>query len=231
MGKILIADDDREIAELISDSLSDEGYECLLAFDGESALTSIKNDSEIALIILDIMMPDVDGLEICRRIRETVSCPILFVTAKSRTFDAMLGFEMGADDYITKPFVVEELVARVKAHLRRERRSRQAKPALLEAGDVCLNVESYDVTVRGEPVNLSLREFQLLRFLCENAGKVLSREQIFQSVWGMDYGDIGTVAVNIKNLRDKIDRDGRRIKTVWGVGYKFVKNEGNGSEH
>lgn len=156
MGKILIADDDREIAELISDSLSDEGYECLLAFDGESALTSIKNDSEIALIILDIMMPDVDGLEICRRIRETVSCPILFVTAKSRTFDAMLGFEMGADDYITKPFVVEELVARVKAHLRRERRSRQAKPALLEAGDVCLNVESYDVTVRGEPVNLSL---------------------------------------------------------------------------
>lgn len=231
MGKILIADDDREIAELISDSLSDEGYECLLAFNGENALAQIKNDPEIALVILDIMMPDIDGLEVCRRIRETISCPILFVTAKSRTFDAMLGFEMGADDYITKPFVVEELVARVKAHLRRERRSRQTKPVLLEAGDVCLNTESYDVTVRGEPVSLSLREFQLLRYLCENAGKVLSREQIFQSVWGMDYGDIGTVAVNIKNLRDKIDRDNRRIKTVWGVGYKFVKNEGHSGEH
>ncbi len=177
------------------------------------------------------MMPDIDGLEICRRIRETISCPILFVTAKSRTYDTLLGLEMGADDYITKPFVVEELVARVKAHLRREKRSLQKKSAVLEAGDVRLDLESYDVVVRGEPVSLSLREFQLLGYLCENAGKVLSREQIFQAVWGTDYADIGTVAVNIKNLRGKIDRDGRRIKTVWGVGYKFVKNEGDGNEH
>lgn len=231
MSKILIADDDREIAGLIADALSDEGFECAQVYRGEDALARIRSDPGIALIILDIMMPDVDGLEICRRIRETISCPILFVTAKSRTYDTLLGLEMGADDYITKPFVVEELVARVKAHLRREKRSLQKKSAVLEAGDVRLDLESYDVTVRGKPVSLSLREFQLLSYLCENAGRVLSREQIFQAVWGTDYADIGTVAVNIKNLRDKIDRDSRRIKTVWGVGYKFVKNEGDGNEH
>lgn len=230
MERILIADDDREIAELIADALGDEGFECLLAHNGEEALALIRSNPDIALMILDIMMPDLDGLEICRRIRETVSCPILLVTAKSRTLDAMLGFEMGADDYITKPFVVAELVARVKAHLRRERRAQQKKSAILEAGDVRLNLESYDVTVGGEPVSLTLREFQLLSCLCENAGKVLSREQIFQAVWGMDYTDIGTVTVNIKNLRDKIDRDGLRIKTVWGVGYKFVKNGGEDNE-
>ncbi len=231
MEKILIADDDREIADLISDALTDEGFECLTVMNGEDAFARIKNNPEISLILLDIMLPDVDGLEICRRIREEISCPILFVTAKSRTYDAMLGFEMGADDYITKPFVVEELVARVKAHLRREKRSLRKKSEVVEAGDVRLNTESYDVTVGGEPVSLSLREFQLLRYLCENAGRVVSREQIFEAVWGTDYADIGTVAVNIKNLRDKLDRDGKRIKTVWGVGYKFVRNGGNGGEH
>ena len=231
MEKILIVDDDREIADLISDALTDEGFKCLTSVSGEDAFARIKNNPDISLILLDIMLPDVDGLEICRRIREEISCPILFVTAKSRTYDAMLGFEMGADDYITKPFVVEELVARVKAHLRREKRSLRKKSEVVEAGDVRLDTESYDVTVGGEPVALSLREFQLLRYLCENAGRVVSREQIFESVWGTDYADIGTVAVNIKNLRDKLDRDGKRIKTVWGVGYKFVRNEGNGGEH
>lgn len=231
MEQVLIADDDREIAGLISDALEDEGMKCVIARSGEEALVQIRNNPGISLILLDIMMPDVDGLEVCRRIREKVSCPILFVTAKSRTLDTMLGLEMGADDYITKPFVVAELVARVKAHLRREKRAQQQKPAVLEAGDVRLNTESYDVTVGGEPVALTLREFQLLHFLCENAGRVVTREQIFQAVWGMDYADVGTVAVNIRNLRGKIDRDGRRIKTVWGVGYKFVKNGENGNEH
>lgn len=223
MEKILIVDDDKEIVLLVSDALTDEGYECIPAFGGESALALIRNHPDISLILLDIMMPDIDGLELCRKIRGTVSCPIVFITAKNRTYDTMLGFEMGADDYISKPFVVEELVARVKAHLRRERRSIQRKSGAVSAGDIRIDPESYEVTVKGKPVELSSREFQLLYYLIENAGKVVSKEQIFSAVWGTDFADIGTVAVNIKNLRDKIDRENRHIKTVWGVGYKFVR--------
>ncbi|MEA4845833.1 MAG: response regulator transcription factor [Clostridiaceae bacterium] len=225
MDKILIVDDDREIASLISDALTDEGYECLLAFNGEGAFTLLKNNPDLSLILLDIMMPDIDGLEICREIRKTVSCPILFVTARNRTYDAMLGFEMGADDYISKPFVVEELVARVKAHLRREKRSLQRNNRITTIGNITIDPESYEVTVNGNSVELSMREFQLLHYLFVNAGKVLSKEQIFSTVWGTDFADIGTVAVNIKNLRDKIDKENRYIKTVWGVGYKFVKHQ------
>ncbi|MFR6344441.1 MAG: response regulator transcription factor, partial [Christensenellales bacterium] len=151
--------------------------------------------------------------------------PIVFVTAKSRTLDTMVGLEMGADDYIYKPFVVEELVARVKAHLRRESRYQQADTSSpwLCIGPFRLNRESFEVFCREEPVALSTREFQLLQYLMENAGRVLSREQIFDAVWGEHYGDIGTVAVNIKNLRTKLDPDSQFIKTIWGVGYKFVK--------
>jgi DNA-binding response OmpR family regulator len=224
MNKILIVDDEKEIALLISDALTDEGYECLLASNGVNAFSLIKNNSDISLILLDIMMPDIDGLEICREIRNMVSCPILFVTAKNRTYDAMLGFEMGADDYISKPFVVEELVARVKAHLRREKRSLQKKSSAMTIGDIKIDPESYEVIVKDKAVDLSTREFQLLHYLFQNAGKVVSKEQIFNTIWGTDFADIGTVAVNIKNLRDKIDKENRYIKTVWGVGYKFVKH-------
>jgi DNA-binding response OmpR family regulator len=223
MEKILVVDDDREIALLISDILSDEGYECLLAFNGESTLSIIKNNPDISLILLDIMLPDIDGLEILRQVRDAVGCPILFVTAKNRTYDAMLGFEMGADDYISKPFVSEELVARVKAHLRREKRSLHKKSSAMTIGEIHIDPESYEVTVGGKRVELSTREFQLLYYLFENAGKVVSKEQIFSAVWGTEFADIGTVAVNIKNLRSKIDKDNRYIKTVWGVGYKLVR--------
>lgn len=136
----------------------------------------------------------------------------------------MLGFEMGADDYISKPFVTEELVARVKAHLRRERRSLQNKNLALSIGDIQIFPESYEVKVNNKPVELTTREFQLLHYLFQNAGKVVSKEQIFNAVWGTDFADIGTVAVNIKNLRTKLDKHNRYIKTVWGVGYKLVKN-------
>jgi DNA-binding response OmpR family regulator len=170
------------------------------------------------------MLPDVDGLEICRQIRNTVSCPILFVTAKNRTYDTMLGFEMGADDYISKPFISEELVARVKAHLRREKRNLQNKNLTLTIGNIQLDPESYEVKVNNKPVELTMREFQLLHYLFQNAGKVVSKEQIFNAVWGTEFADIGTVAVNIKNLRSKLDKQNRYIKTVWGVGYKLVKN-------
>lgn len=231
MEKILVVDDDREIALLISDILSDEGYECLLAFNGESTLSMIRNNPDLSLILLDIMLPDIDGLEILRQVRDNVDCPILFVTAKNRTYDTMLGFEMGADDYISKPFVAEELVARVKAHLRREKRSLQKRKSAMTIGSIHIDPESYEVTVDGKHVELSTREFQLLYYLFENAGKVISKEQIFSAVWGTEFADIGTVAVNIKNLRDKIDKDNRYIKTVWGVGYKLVRYPENGNEY
>ncbi|NLK88265.1 MAG: response regulator transcription factor [Clostridiaceae bacterium] len=231
MEKILVVDDDREIALLISDILSDEGYECFLAFNGESTLSFIRNNPDISLILLDIMLPDIDGLEILRQVRDTVDCPILFVTAKNRTYDTMLGFEMGADDYISKPFVAEELAARVKAHLRREKRSLHRKSGAMTIGNIHIDPESYEVTVGDKRVELSTREFQLLYYLFENAGRVVSKEQIFSAVWGTEFADIGTVAVNIKNLRDKIDKDNRYIKTVWGVGYKLVRYPENGNEY
>lgn len=230
MEKILIVDDDKTIAELISDALEDENFKTTLCGDGMSALQIIEKDINYDLIILDIMMPKLNGLELCKKIRDLVSCPILFVTAKSRTLDAMLGFEMGGDDYIFKPFVVEELVARVKAHIRRDQRNEKTvENESLVIGDIKIKRDNFETYKGSVPVALSTREFQLLQFLMENAGHVLTREQIFNSVWGIDYGDIGTVSVNIKNLREKIDPQSMYIKTIWGVGYKFVKPDTEGN--
>ena len=190
MARILIADDDRSIAELISDALTDEGYETEIAGDGEEAIRRISGGGDYSLIILDVMMPKTDGLEVCRRVRERVSCPIIFVSAKNRTIDTLLGLGMGADDYVAKPFVLDELVARVKAHLRREQRSAPASASnVIRSGQIEIHRDTYT------------------------------------AVWGTGYGDPGTVAVNIKNLRDKIDVEGKYIKTVWGVGYKFTPAE------
>ena len=202
MSKILVVDDDREIASLIGDCLYDEGYDVLLAYDGESAIENIYRNHDIEMIILDIMMPKVDGLDVCKKIREKVNCPIIFVSAKSRTLDKLLGLEIGADDYIEKPFVVEELVARVKAHLRREKRRNNIMKNIIKIGEIEIYKDSYEVYFNKNLVELSTREFQLFLYLCENVGQVLSREQIFNSVWGSEFGDIGTVAVNIKSLRD-----------------------------
>ena len=223
MSKILVVDDDREIASLIGDCLYDEGYDVLLAYDGESAIENIYRNHDIEMIILDIMMPKVDGLDVCKKIREKVNCPIIFVSAKSRTLDKLLGLEIGADDYIEKPFVVEELVARVKAHLRREKRRNNIMKNIIKIGEIEIYKDSYEVYFNKNLVELSTREFQLFLYLCENVGQVLSREQIFNSVWGSEFGDIGTVAVNIKSLRDKLDKENKYIKTIWGVGYKLVK--------
>ncbi len=227
MGKILIVDDDIAIAELISDALCDEGFETVIKNDGKSAYEYILNEGEnIDLITLDIMMPEISGVELCRFVRGTVKCPIIFVSAKGNTFDKILGFEIGADDYISKPFVVEEFVARVKAHLRREQRNNiPAENGIIKVGDISIDTGSFEVFRKDEPVPFSTREFQLLQYLMENAGKVLTREQIFSHVWDTEFGDIGTVAVNIKSIRDKIDPDNEYIKTVWGVGYKFVKHK------
>ena len=224
MSKILIVDDEVAIAQLISDALEDEGFETALAFDGESAYDYIiANKSDISLITLDIMMPGMSGIELCKKIRDMMNCPIIFVSAKSKTVDTVLGLEIG-DDYIAKPFVVEEFVARVKAHLRREQRNiPDMQQDIIKIGDIQINKASYEVLKREQLVSVSTREFQLLQYLMENAGKVLTREQIFSDVWGSEFGDIGTVAVNIKSIRDKIDPENEYIKTVWGVGYKFVK--------
>ncbi|MBO4423362.1 MAG: response regulator transcription factor [Clostridia bacterium] len=226
MTRILIADDDRSIAELISDALTDEGYVTEIVGDGEEALRRITADPDYSLIILDVMMPKTDGLEVCRRVRERVNCPIIFVSAKNRTIDTLLGLGMGADDYVAKPFVLDELVARVKAHIRREQRSSPVSESnVIRCGQIEIHRDTYSAYKAGRKIPVSAREFQLLQYMMENEGKVLSRDQIFEAVWGTDYGDPGTVAVNIKNLRDKIDAEGKYIKTVWGVGYKFTPVE------
>ena len=224
MKKILVVDDDTDISLLVADALEDEGLEAIVKNDSLQALEYIQeNKNDISLILLDIMMPNLSGLELCKKVRDSVMCPIILVSAKSKTMDKVIGLEMGADDYIAKPFVVEELVARVKAHLRRESRTDITDNKVIRIGEIELRTESYEVFRNGEPIPFSTREFQLLQYLMENAGKVLTREQIFSSVWDTEYGDIGTVAVNIKSIRDKIDRNNEYIKTVWGVGYKFVK--------
>jgi DNA-binding response OmpR family regulator len=231
MPKVLIADDEVNIATLIAESLNDEGFETMVVHDGSAVLSELSGDKSYSLIILDIMMPGMDGLEVCRRIRDTVTCPIIFVTAKRRTLDTLLGLEIGADDYITKPFVVEELVAKVKAHIRREKRMAASISDFVSIDAMTIKKESYEVFINEKRIELSTREFQLLAYLADNIGKVLTREQIFDAVWGMDYTDIGTVTVTIKNLRDKIDPDNRYIKTVWGVGYKLIRPDDYGYEH
>ena len=226
MAKILIVDDDAAIAGLISDVLEDEGFETVVKNDGKSAYEYIMNNSkDISLITLDIMMPEISGLEICRFVRNYVECPIIFVSAKGKTVDMVLGLETGGDDYISKPFVVDELVAKVKANLRREQRHLSGGDGdVIKVGDIEISIGSFEVKKCGKSIPFSTREFQLLQYLMENAGKVLTREQIFAHVWDTEFGDIGTVAVNIKSIREKIDPNNEYIKTVWGVGYKFVKN-------
>ena len=225
MSRILIVDDDISIAGLLSDALEDEGFETVVKNDSREAFEYIREKAdEISLITLDIMMPELSGIDLCRFVRDRVKCPIIFISAKGKSIDAMIGLEAGGDDYIAKPFVVEELVARVKAHLRREKRNiREADDGIIKVGDIEIHTGSFEVYKKGENIYFSTREFQLLQYLMENAGKVLTREQIFGHVWGTEFGDMGTVAVNIKNIRDKIDPDNEYIKTVWGVGYKFVK--------
>ena len=184
------------------------------------------------LILLDIMMKGLSGLDVCRKIRSRVSCPILFLSAKDSVKDIVAGLDLGADDYLTKPFVLEELVARIQAHLRRQMRSdpRRASAGPIQIGGIRMEPEEMRVTRNGVEVPLSTREFELLAYLMQNAGQTLSRERIFHDVWRTEYGDVGTVAINIKNLRAKLDPDWRYIKTVWGSGYRFVTQNGFAEE-
>lgn len=225
--RILIVDDDPSILMLISDVLTDAGMQVRTVTSGEEALRAIEKE-EFSLIILDIMMKGISGLEVCAAIRDKVNCPILFLSAKDSAHDIIEGLGLGADDYLTKPFVIDELVARIKAHLRRQARLGESPAAsdVLRIGEIALDRRQLTVTRGGAPVDLSTREFELLDYLMRNAGQTLSREKIFRDVWQTEYGDIGTVAINIKNLRAKIDPDWAYIKTVWGSGYQFVTRSG-----
>lgn len=225
MAKILIVDDEIEIAELLSDILVEEGFETIIKNNGEDALKEIELVN-FDLILLDIMLPGMSGIELCSLIRNKVICPIIFITAKVQTIDKLLGLEIGADDYITKPFINSEVVARVKVNIRQNKRTVNNKfnnKNKINIGDIVINKDSYEVLKNNELIDLSTKEFDLLYYLMNNAGIVLSKEQIYNAVWGSNYGDIGTVAVHIKNLRSKVDKEDKYIITVWGVGYKFIK--------
>lgn len=225
--RILIADDDPSILMLISDVLTDAGMQVRTVASGEEALRAVGAET-FSLIILDIMMKGISGFEVCAAIRDKVSCPILFLSAKDSAHDIIEGLGLGADDYLTKPFAIDELVARIKALLRRQARLGENTMGsdVLCYGEIALDRRQLSVTRGGVPRDLSTREFELLDYLMRNAGQTLSREKIFRDVWKTEFGDIGTVAINIKNLRSKIDPDWAYIKTVWGSGYQFVTRSG-----
>lgn len=224
MSKILIVDDEIEIAELISTLLENEGYNTIIKNNAEDALIEI-NNYNFDLIILDIMLPNMSGTSLCAQIRNKVECPIIFVSAKNQTVDKLVGFEIGADDYITKPFENALLIARVKANIRQNQRNNNIQESnIIKIGSIEINKDSHEVKKDNNIIELSSKEFELLYYLMQNAGIVLSKEQIYNSVWESSYGDIGTVAVHIKSLRNKIDNNDEYIITIWGVGYKFVKD-------
>ena len=227
MSKVLIVDDDKDISDLISLVLKKEGIESVIINDSTKVLEIIEKDY-FDLILLDIMMPELSGIEVCTKIRDKVNCPIIFLSAKTELIDKMLGYEIGGDDYITKPFNNSELVLKIKSHLRLNKRVNNLnKNNIIKIGEILINKETFEVYKEDEKIELSTREFELLKYLMENAGIVLSKEQIFESVWGSNYGDIGTVAVNIKSLRDKLKDKNKYIITIWGYGYKFVRNVEN----
>jgi two-component system, OmpR family, lantibiotic biosynthesis response regulator NisR/SpaR len=223
---ILIVDDDKDIVNLISDILGDEGYTLSSAFNGIDALKLI-DENEFDLLIIDIMLPDINGYEICKKIRDHIAAPIIILSAKNKSMDKVIGFELGADDYITKPFDDNELIARVKAHLRRSKRNDSNilvnNEGILKFKRIELNKKTYEVFIGDLKIQLSTKEFQILAYMMEYPNIVLTRDQIYNAVWGFDdFGDINTVTVHIKKLREKIDTEDNFIKTIWGVGYKFI---------
>lgn len=230
MFNILVCDDDKEIVDAIDIYLSQEGYHILKAYDGLQAIEIMKKE-EVHLILLDIMMPNLDGIRATRKIRETSSVPIIMLSAKSEDVDKILGLNIGADDYITKPFNPLELIARVKAQLRRYTQlgnlATEEKEAVYVCGGLVVNDDLKTVTVDGEPVKLTPIEYNILVLLIKNQGKVFSIEQIYENIWNEEaIGADNTVAVHIRHIREKIEinpREPRYLKVVWGIGYKIEK--------
>ncbi|CAG9356761.1 response regulator transcription factor [Clostridium perfringens] len=227
--KVLIVDDEEHIRELIKFNLKKEGYDIEVAVNGTEALNIIR-EIKFDLILLDLMLPEIDGLEVCKEIRrneETSDIPVMMITAKGEEFDKVLGLELGADDYITKPFSIRELMARVKALLRRSNVKKEEN--IIKFGDVVVNFKTREVTKGTQNVELTLKEFELLKLLIKNKDNILTRELLLDKIWGYEYiGETRTVDVHIRHLRKKIESDDKNpqyIQTIRGVGYKFTSNE------
>lgn len=220
-GKVLVVDDDTHINELIDMYLKSSGYETKQCFNGVDAC-NIVNDQNIGLVILDIMLPGKDGMEVLKHIRKTSNIPVIMLTAKGEVFDKVLALELGADDYVVKPFDPKELIARVKAVSRRYT-APTTNEDLLKFNGLTIDIGAYEVIYKGNNVKLAPKELELLHFMASNPNKVFTREQLMYEVWGYDYpGDSRTVDVHIKRLREKIKGgEGWEVQTVWGVGYKF----------
>ena len=222
--KILVVDDESRMRKLVKDFLTKSNYEVIEAEDGAQAVDLFFEQNDIALIILDVMMPNMDGWQVCKEIREYSKVPIIMLTAKSDERDELQGFELGVDEYISKPFSPKILVARVEAILRRT--SQASADEVMEAGGILINKAAHSVLVDGRPVDLSYKEFELLTYFVENKGIALSREKILNSVWNYDYfGDARTIDTHVKKLRSKMGEKGELIRTIWGMGYKFEVNE------
>ena len=222
--KILVVDDESMITELLSDHLGDEGYEVYTANSAEQALKLLPKNPD--LIILDINMPGTDGLEFCRNIREHISCPILFVTARITEQDKINGLQYGGDDYITQPFSLKELSARVAAHLRRDERTRCSYASVLTSGELLVNLSQHRIFYRDTEIEVSKKEFDLIEFLLANAGQVFDREMMYERIWGYDAeGSADVIKEHIRKIRGKLhEATGEEyIETVWGVGYKWKR--------
>lgn len=224
MARVLVVEDEVGLREPLVYLLQKEGYDIIEAEDGHAAVELFKSHHP-DLILLDLMLPGMSGNEVCKQIRTESQVPIIMLTAKDAEIDKVVGLELGADDYVTKPYSTRELLARMKAVLRRGRESAQQEPGLLRAGNVVMDIERHTVTVNGEPIAMPLKEFELLELLLENVNRVLTRGQIIDRVWGSNYfGDTKTLDVHVKRIRSKIEDDPSRPKhllTVRGLGYKF----------
>lgn len=230
---VLVVDDDQDIVKLITKSLIYEQFEAIPAYSGIEALSILK-ENDIDFVILDIMMPGMDGLEVCRKIRKTYNIPILFLSARDSYIDKIIGLEIGADDYMTKPFSIQELTSRIKAHFRKVDRLYKEWNELTEDTNLnsqtvtsmlALNEKTFEAFLNNQRLDLSTKEFQILAFLMHHPNNVLTREQIYENIWGDEYGEINTVTVHIKNIRKKLGSQYDFIKTIWGVGYKYIEGK------
>lgn len=226
MKKILIADDNKQITSILASYAKKEGMEPVIALDGAEALDAFARfQDDIVMVLLDVMMPQVDGFEVCRRLRKESMVPIIMITARGEDYDKIMGLDIGADDYVIKPFSANEVMARVRAVLRRISVQEQQKQNVYKTGNLFIDLDKYQVQINGEEVPLTKKEIELLWTLAKNSAKVFSRENLLDSIWGYDYfGDSRTVDSHIKRLRakvDKYDHPDWEIKTIWGVGYRF----------
>ena len=230
LEKVLVVDDDPNICDVLMMYLENEGYSVILSYDGEEALVKF-NALKPDIVLLDVMLPSMDGWQVCREIRKTSNTPIIMLTAKGETFDKVLGLELGADDYVTKPFDAKEVMARVKAVLRRASGSNDAEEnskKIVKYDNLEINIVNYELKVKGVPVDTPPKELELIYHFASNPNRVYTRDQLLDEVWGFDYyGDSRTVDVHVKRLREKLEgvSDKWSLKTVWGVGYKFETKE------